>query len=256
MSMTQTITEERRDEIVEDSIGRQLKTVLTHRLPGGWHTYKSSFVSGNRFSGTIVLSVQLPEDAPGDTLPEPGDSLGITFRLGHKKCMFNAVMQSAIDDDGDLLLTVGWPGTLEQLQRRVYQRAAPPQGAVVAVRFWPEEPGSHASQETRNVRHGQLEDLSAGGMRLKTGDLTDIEVGLTYRCTFAPQPGAAPIVVDAVLRHHEATDRGRASLGFHFSGLEATPEGRKLLDRIARTVTQFHRSRNRKRGSRPARTDT
>jgi len=136
---------------------------------------------------------------------------------------------------------------LEQLQRRAYERVAPPRDTVVAVRFWPKEPDSNAVENGRNIRHGQLEDVSAGGMRVKTGDLGDIEAGRTYRCVFAPQPGSPVVIVDVVLRHREATDNGRASLGFHFVELEVTPEGRKLLDRIARIVIQFQRARRRKR---------
>jgi len=247
MSATEATTEEQRDEILADSINRRLRVMVTHHLPEGWRTYKSSFLSGTRLSGTILLKVLVPENTPDSTLPQAGGPCGVTFRLGHKKCMFSTVVRSGVSENGALLVTVNWPENLEQLQRRAYERVAPPRDTVVAVRFWPEEPDSNAVENGRNIRHGQLEDVSASGMRVKTSDLGDIEVGRTYRCVFAPQPGAPVVIADAVLRHREAADHGRASLGFHFVGLEVTPEGRKLLDRIARIVIQFQRARRRRR---------
>jgi hypothetical protein len=50
-------------------------------------------------------------------------------------------------------------------------------------------------------------------------------------------------VLDAVLRHREAAEQGRASLGFQFVGMETTPEGLRLLDRLVRIVNHFQRSR-------------
>ena len=251
MRATQTISGERQDNLLEDSINRRLRTTVTRHTPEGWRTFKSSFMAGDRTSRTILLKVLLPEDMPPQADPNQGDSLGVTFRAGHKKCMFSARAQSVVREGGAAVVTVSWPDNLEQLQRRVYERVVPPRGMVVPVRFWQEQPGSTMPEGDRKIRHGQLEDISAGGMRLKTGDLTDIEIGSAFRCVFAPQPGAPTVIADAVLRHHEATDRGRASLGFHFLGLETTPEGRMVLDQIARIVMHFQRTRQRKRNAKP-----
>jgi c-di-GMP-binding flagellar brake protein YcgR len=247
MSMTQTIAEGQHHEILEASINRRMRAVVSHRLAEGWRTYKASFVSGSRLAKAVVIRLQIRDDTPEQELPPCGKSVGITFRLGHKKCMFTAVIQSSVRERDTCSVTVAWPEQLHYLQRRAYERVTPPKGTVVAVRFWPEDSASRQPDRERNVRHGQLEDLSAGGMRVKTGDLSDIEVGQTYRCVVAPKPGAPPLIVDAVLRHREATDRGRASLGFHFLGLEASAEGRKLLDQIVKVVTQFQRARLRRR---------
>jgi hypothetical protein len=110
------------------------------------------------------------------------------------------------------------------------------------VRFWREAAGGDASTDARNVRHGQLEDISAGGMRIKVADPKDVSLDRTYRCVFTPRPGKPSLVLDAVLRHREAVDQGRASLGFQFVGMEATPEGLRLLDRLVRIVNHFQRS--------------
>jgi c-di-GMP-binding flagellar brake protein YcgR len=159
--------------------------------------------------------------------------------------MSSTTMKSVQTRSDGTLFTVAWPNYIEQLQRRAYERVAPPQGHVVAVRFWRDD--AHlAAGETRMVRHGQLEDLSAGGMRIKVSEATDITLDAQYKCVFAPRAGGASLVVDATLRHREASDGGRASLGLNFLGLEATVEGRRMLDQLAKTVQHFQRSHSRR----------
>jgi len=79
-------------------------------------------------------------------------------------------------------------------------------------------------------------------MRIKVADSKEVQIDQTYRCVFSPRPGKPSLVLDAVLRHREAVDHGRASLGFQFVGMETTQEGLRLLDRIVRIVNDFQRS--------------
>lgn len=145
------------------------------------------------------------------------------------------------------MVTFCWPDQIQQLQRRAYERATPPKDMVIAVRFWREVGPIGVPAEARTVRYGQLEDLSAGGLRVKVSNPDDIQPGATYRCVIEPYPGKPPLILDAVVRHREAVDHGRASIGFQLVGLETTPEGRKALDRLARTVSRFQRARSRRR---------
>lgn len=238
---------EMRDEILGSAAQRRLKAVLTLRLENGWRTYKCWFVSGE---GHDVLLRLASEDVDTALRDATGDmAIGVTFRFGHKKCLFSSKIVEMYDGPDHVRVHVRYPHEMQQLQRRVYERAEPPAGTIVPVRFWCLDV-AHEEDGRSDVRHGQLEDLSAGGMRIRTSDLADIHVGGLYRCVFAPSPGASPILVDSTLLHHEATDKGRAALGFHFMGLEATPEGKKTLERIVRLVKQFQRRRSRRASSR------
>lgn len=238
MSTTQTIGRERHDQILEDAVRHEQQLVLTHGGNDGWRTFKAAFVSGSTPPQGILVRVSGAEGS----LPVPGDTLGGTFRVGHKKCMFSTVLLSVQSKTEEALWTIRRPEQIQQLQRRAYERAAPPKGTVVAVRFWREVAGGDTSLDTRNVRHGQLEDISAGGMRIKVADSKEVQLDRTYRCVFTPRPGKPSLVLDAVLRHREAVDQGRASLGFQFVGMETTPEGLRLLDRLVRIVNHFQRS--------------
>jgi c-di-GMP-binding flagellar brake protein YcgR len=171
----------------------------------------------------------------------------VTFRTGHKKCVFGTVVEPGDGHTTESVVTLRWPDHLQQIQRRLFERAQPPQGTVIPVRLWREGSSAGPREEVRSIRHGQLEDLSAGGMRVKAHDASEFHAGRTYRCVFTPRAGGPSIVVDAFARHRQAADQGRASIGFQFVGLEATPEGRRVLARIARTVSQFQRARSRSR---------
>lgn len=242
MGAPQSVDRERLDQLLCDSVSQQRALVLTHHGADGWRTIKATFSGGSAHSHALRVRGMVSRDLPPSDLPTVGVTLGGSFRLGHKKCMFCAMVQ-AVERHGDFIeVMLRWPEHLQQLQRRTYERAEPPAGNVVAVRFWREN--DHVSgSDPRMVRHGQLEDISAGGMRIKVADPKDIMLDCTYRCSFAPRPGKPALVIDAILRHRQAMDGGRASLGFQFAGLETTPEGMKTLDRLARVVTQFQRQR-------------
>jgi hypothetical protein len=240
MTTTQSIDRERQDQVLLDSIRQQRQLVLTHGSAEGWRTFKALFMLGSPSSGELILRVPLDGETQALLMPHPGTTLGGTFRLGHKKCMFSTAMRDIRSAEDHSVVTVHWPQHLQQLQRRAYERAEPPRGTIVAVRFWREIDESPV--EARVVRHGQLEDLSCGGMRLKVADAHDVDMGSTYRCVFAPRPGKPSIVLDGILRHREAGERGRASLGFQFVGLETSTEGLRTLDRLARVVNHYQRA--------------
>ena len=246
MSVTQTIVKGQLDQILEDSIGQQRRLVLTQHSPQGWRTFPSRFLSGSASSQALRVAAPTPGSSSAQP-PAPGETLGVTFRLGHKKCMFGATVESFQHSAEEGEVTLRWPNHLQQLQRRVYERAKPPSDAVIAVRFWREETASSSAAQARRVRHGQLEDISVGGMRIKAAQTDEIELGATYRCAFAPRPGKPSLVLDALIRHRQAMDYGRASIGFQFVGLETTVDGQQLLNRLARTVSQFQRARARSR---------
>ena len=242
MSTTQSFDRERQDQVLLDSIRQQRQLVLTHSSGDGWRTFKALFMLGSPDSGELMVRVALEGESQPPTMPPPGTTLGGTFRLGHKKCMFATAMREVRAGEDHAVLKINWPQQLQQLQRRAYERAEPPRGTIVAVRFWREVEESPV--EARVVRHGQLEDLSCGGMRIKVADAQDVSMGCTYRCVFAPRPGKPSIVLDGILRHREAVEHGRASLGFQFAGLETSTEGLRTLDRLARVVNHFQRAHN------------
>ncbi len=242
----QTTTKPRHGEILVESIREGRHAVLTLGGAHAWRTYKGEFISGSPESSVLAIRL-LNADVDAEAIRAQSDQpLGCTFRLNHKKCMFGTTIASVDSRTGRTVVTLRWPDHLQQLQRRAYERSIPTPGTIVAVRFWRED-GSSTSSEPRTVRHGQLDDISAGGMRIKVAHADEIELEASYRCAFTPRPGKPSFLLEAICRHREAVDQGRASLGFQFVGMEATAEGRRMLNRLARLVIHFQRGRRRER---------
>lgn len=244
MSAAQAIIRHGPDQLLQEAITQRRFAVLTLSSTKGWRTIKCKFVSGSKGEQTLHAEIAAPDEQVGATYLKPGTELGVTFRVGHKRCMFGAVLVSLETAGSGLTAVLKWPDRIQHVRRRVFERVQVPGGNVVAVRFWQEdEPGD--TDSVRIVRHGQLEDLSAGGMRVRVANPDDVELGAVYRCAFAPKAGKPSLLIDARMRHREAVEHGRASIGFQFIGLEVTTEGRRTFERLARVVSQFHRSRTR-----------
>lgn len=242
MSATRCFFKEQQDQVLVDSIRQQRPIVLTQSTPQGWRTIKASFLAGSPELGEFTVRA-VPESNEEVNAPPKGSRLGGTFRMGHKKCMFSSELRASRSQSTACDFVLSWPQQVQQLQRRAYERAVPPQGTVIAVRFWRD--GDDCSPESRIIRHGQLEDISCGGIRIKVPEPMDVQIGCSYKCVFTPRPGKPALVLDTILRHRESVDQGRASLGFQFVGLETSDERLRTLDRLARLVRHFQRSKAR-----------
>jgi c-di-GMP-binding flagellar brake protein YcgR len=239
MTKTLQLTDKRTRDLLSDSIAKQAQISITHRFPDGWRQFRSAFVASLPDEGKILITTPVMQ---GDDAPNPpavGSVLGISFRVGHKKCMFETTRVPHVGAS-DEAIAVRWPQELQQLQRRAYERAAPPQGSIVSVKFFRTAP--EAATPARETRYGELEDLSAGGIRVNAANADGLTIGHTFECIFAPRPGSAPICCEVVLKHRESAERDRASLGFQFIGLETSNEGRETLTRLARIASEFQRA--------------
>ena len=249
MSGTQTIDKERLDRMLVRAVEEKQRLILTHHSPQGWRTFKAHFVKSVPASRTLVIQTHLSRDLPDAALPREREVLGVTFRSGHKKSMFASNVESIKRQGNHGMVSLHWPDQIKQMQRRAYERVEPPRNAAIAVRLWQAGDPREPITEDRVVRYGQLVDLSAGGMRVKVADVSDFEPSAVYRCVFSPKPGKPTLCADAFVRHQEAADadHGRACVGFQFVGLETSTQGRRTLDCLAQTVSQFQRADTRRR---------
>lgn len=241
------VADARRDQVLQDSIDRGVRAVIAHRPTDRWLSHKAIFVCGSADSGQLGLHMPPTHDSSASACPKVGDSVGVTFRLNHKKCMFHSLVLALNRQEGDPLLTVRWPGALLQLQRRAYDRATPPRGEIVAVRLWRDDMSRENVSGKADVRNAQMVDLSAGGLSVTVADDDVFELGATYRCVFTTSPGAPSILLEATLRHRTVDDRQRACLGFQFLGLETTVDGSRVLGRLADAVRTFKNMETRSR---------
>jgi len=235
MSVTKTTTVDQCSDMLREAIRRGLHLTITYRGSVGWRSYKGIFAQAPIEQSQLAACMKMDEGPQGYGLPRAGSSIGVSFRFGHKKCMFASTLRSVREANEGLIVTMDAPSRLSHLQRRVFERVMLPPDAAIAVRFWHEDEDAKPPQQ-RDIRYAQLEDLSAGGMRMRGSKVGDLTIHSTFRCAFSPQPNSPVLVLDAVLMHREEVENGRASLGFHFIGLEATPQGQHNLENLARAV--------------------
>lgn len=247
------VEEVRKNEIIASAIEKETPCVLTRRGDRGWQPCKSRLVSHPEAVGRLLLSASADTELGTGEPLTPGERVGVTFRRGHKKCMFATTVTGPVALEptaGDAIecIELQWPEGLQELQRRVYFRATP-LGRRVNVRFWPGGVVGRADAERDGgtLMVGVLQDLSAGGMRIKTTDVAPdtFAEGDAVGCAFAPKPRGETLILDGTFRHCQVEDDGSASIGVQFVGLEASERGRETLAALARVVTDFQRGQAR-----------
>jgi len=280
MTPTMLVSESRRDEIITDAVRRLTPLVVTRHEPAGWRAYKSQFAGCNPADRCLFIDPLTSEEGETAPSPMPGELLGIAFRRGHKKCLFQAMVRALPvppSVPGDARgSAVGWPDSLQELQRRVFQRACPPPDRTIRVRFrtttvaptgattgdtttggmangtplamtaatvHPGAPGATVTAHADAIeRAGVMEDLSAGGIRVRCARADGLRVGDNVVVSFALRSRDPQFDIGAAYRHCEPRDDGGYSLGFQFLGLESSAEGQQTLARLARAVTDFQRA--------------
>ena len=179
---------------------------------------------------------------------------------------------------GRIILAV--PDRMEVLQRRSYFRVNVPGSINVNVTLWHRSSKfqDNNQQQAPNLRQptiyyrGKLIDISAGGAQVmvlnQNGandpaydssvvhlpssdegrfDLRDYEHKPSFKkgqfigLRFTPMPYETPLMFNAQIRHiMPSEDNKSIYLGLQIVGLEASPEGRQVLSRIAGVVERYY----------------
>lgn len=177
----------------------------------------------------------------------PGTSVGLSIhsKRGHGYDNFvfgtrvTAVKWSG-DSEGAPSMVLELPEDIEMVQRRNYQRVKVPKSMQVEVDLWNKR--SPQTGENRERYKGRLIDISAGG----------VQVGLSRECTGQFKHGDylgiefLPLANETVLRFNgrvksvlPTADGSGICLGLEMVGLEASAEGRLILQRICSIVEQY-----------------
>jgi hypothetical protein len=164
---------------------------------------------------------------------------------------------------GAIVLAV--PDRIEIVQRRSYYRVDVPKSLKVNVLLWhrgqnyvpraatcspdKQQDGSactgvtaDANDETRDYYQGRLVDISAGGAQIAvdTAQKPDLRKGQFIGLTFTPMPYERPLIFDAQIRNILPTvDSQNICLGLQIVGLEASSEGRQILERLCNVVERY-----------------
>jgi hypothetical protein len=179
-----------------------------------------------------------------------GAALGLSFRHGHYKCMFSTTVAGALrialsaDLRVDALL-IRRPDTIQQLQRRAFNRVAVPRGTLIPADLSPiaDRPDAPRPSNAAGLC-GYVSDLSAGGVRLRLAALPGWSpgVGDAFRIVIR-LPRRAPIELTGLYRHCHLDPAGEVHWGFQTCGPDPSGRGRETLTSIHDLVQSLARGR-------------
>ena len=172
--------------------------------------------------------------------------------------------EKIIPAGGKIVLKI--PDRIEIVQRRSYFRVEVPKSLKVNVMLWhrgyanggteykKESPVNNIiceeSQSTgehqvlpKHYWQGRLADISAGGAQIVVDaeQKPDFKQGQFIGLRFTPMPYEMPLVFDAQIRNILPTANEKSiCLGLQIVGLEASPEGRGVLQRLCNVVERYY----------------
>lgn len=241
----------RRDDIVRNAVARRFDVQLTRYGGSGWTTYASRFVSASDDCSVLWIDPPRHDARDEDSPLRVGEQVGISFRRGRCKCLFTTTVleaNPAPESGRPVAVAIRWPESLQEMQRRVYQRVTPPPNYVVTVTVFrhclTDGPAQAAGVVPRGgvLSEGRLANLSAGGLCFSTSDKPALREGDLVIIRFSPRPGGEPLQMDGRVRHAIPAPGNRWSVGLQFVGLETTTTGQCRLAELATIVSAFRRS--------------
>ncbi len=258
-------------QILQTAVKKRVPAIMTYLSKGKWHVAKV-FLADLGPDGLSVEGTHF-QDKPQPINIRVHQPVGISFKYRYGKFVFDTAVvglkPSSHQAGGTIVLAL--PDRIEVVQRRSYFRVAVPELLKVNVLLWHRSRDEAESTirdnrlETRDCFQGKLVDISAGGAQVViplqldvtpvvTQDSTtsacsdehadagrpDFKKGQFVGMRFTPMPYETPLIFNAQIRNVlPAADGKSIYVGLQMVGLEASPEGRKILSRIVGIVERY-----------------
>lgn len=206
--------------------------VLSFTRQGKWRLLNTKIAGFNDESITLEgdpKAEELVADQP----------VGICVRLGHLKYLFETRILSV--ESGQAVLD--FPDSVEQMQRRVFERQPVPANLKVKCLFWHRGYLDETQIEpAEQYWEGRLVNLSSGGAQIAVNlDLKGhFRQGQLVGVQFTPMSYQRPLLLEAHVKYliDQSAD-GQFLVGVEFLGLEAGPEGHEVLHRLLGIVQEY-----------------
>jgi c-di-GMP-binding flagellar brake protein YcgR len=244
------LTAEESSTMFDEAVRQNALAVLTVHEDGDWHTFKSRFLERDGSRHFIVLDYQETHGTKPPSLV-PGQYVGLSFRYKSRKVMFATVVEAKgrYVMDGETSVSAvryRWPESMTELQRRAYYRTPVPSEVRVLATVWPGGVATRAATQgsALSVATGEALDMSCGGTLIRLNQLA--APGWADNQTLGVElhlpDGCPPLLIDAYYRGTRHDSRSHLCAAVQFVGLELSPDGRGVLQRLARCVQRFHRA--------------
>lgn len=230
------------DHLGQAAADRQVM-IMTYLARGKWQIARVGLVAAS--SHALILETLSKDRIILGSL-QINQPVGMSYQVDFTKYIFEtSVMgiESVVNAGRPGKIILKLPGKIDLLHRRGYQRQEVPESLTVKVLFW--HRGYLDQVKAAPVEHywqGKLMDLSAGGMRLMMSlEMKDcFSIGQLVGLQFTPMSFQKPVLLEGHIRYlRENPDESHLYIGIEFLGLEASPEGRDLLQRLLDVVSEY-----------------
>ena len=258
-------------EFLQTAIDKNVSAVLSYLSKGKWHVAKVSLdtLRADRLDVRLLPKktssiLQKPHQMPTQKLPsiniQINQPVGMSIKYGYGRFIFETTvvaLQSSTEPASGGTISLMVPEQIEMVQRRSYFRVDVPGSLKVNVMLWhcsrtdekletqqteTQTSDSHRMPQERYWQ-GKLTNISAGGVRIviDAAQKPDFERGQFVGLRFTPMPYETPLMFDAQIRNilPTANEKG-VCLGLRIVGLEASPEGRQVLQRLCNVAEHYY----------------
>lgn len=245
-------------KVLQVIIDKKIPVIMSYLSKDKWHVAKVLLtdLSGD----SLKAESSSPNSQQRPINIKVNQPVGISFKYGYGKFVFDttveALEQSSSSKPGSGrggTIVLAAPQRMELVQRRSYFRINVPESLKVKVLIWHRKgkrnqqvQSDNKVEEMYNCWQGRMMDISAGGAQVvitneNNTSESDFKNGQFAGIRFTPLPYETPIVLNTQIRNVLPTADGKGvSLGMQFVGLEASPEGRRLLSRLASVVERYY----------------
>jgi len=169
--------------------------------------------------------------------------IGICVHFGHFKYLFDSTVQKVGPQGLSQQISLAVPGSAERIERRAYHRQPVPTNTKVKVMLWHRGYLDESENTPGEVYwQGTLLNLSAGGGRfeIELEHKEHFKIGQILGIQFTPMSYQKPLLLESHVKYaEEQSDNRHFRIGVEFLGLEASPEGRQILDRILEVISEY-----------------
>ncbi|MHC4476428.1 MAG: flagellar brake protein [Planctomycetota bacterium] len=243
--------------ILHSVIDKEVPAIMSYQSNGKWHVAKVLL----KDLGACRLDVQImPSRRPHPINIRPDQPVGVSLKYGYGKFIFESrviTLEPSAEGTSGGTIVLAVPDRIEIVQRRSYFRVDVPKSLKVNTLLWrrgrqdqqgPGDDPAAATQAEGPARpshywQGRLVDISAGGAQVVLDSTygEDFKNGQFVGVRFTPMPYETPVMFNAQIRNILPTADGRCiCLGLQIVGLEASPEGRQVLQRLCSVVERYY----------------
>jgi hypothetical protein len=222
-----------------------------------WQIARAKIIDVSEMAFEVKIT---PQRLTRQVCLQPGQTVGVSFKYsfeqGYGRFVFGTTV-AAVGSTGSPQVepvagmgsvSLSMPGEIEVIQRRSFERVRPPEGKNIEVSIWSRNflQGGRgvASAEVSQSWTGKLVDISAAGLAVAVSlsQGPALEAGQFVNLKFTPFPNETPLAFSAYVKSVSQTaDGSSVCLGLATVGLEASSEGRLVLQRLCNVVEQYEK---------------